>query len=154
MWPANASSRATASPYAPFRADGDRDRPRRVGRDELDLHALGALGRAAAVAVAHLGERLEEERVGQPEVDEARPGDLGGRDLRQLRELHRELRGELARRPPGRLRRPQRDVRREVAVRRILRPLELHVGARDLREARREAADRVELVALLSLVIG
>ena len=43
----------------------DDDRAGRVRRDHLDLHALGLLGPAAAVVVADLAERVEEERVGR-----------------------------------------------------------------------------------------
>ena len=56
----------------------------------------------------------------------------------------RELLGELARRPPDLLRRPHGDVRREVAVRRVLRPLELDLDAErfaEIRAARRSTAE-------------
>ena len=96
---------------------------------------------AAAVALADLGERVEEERVADPQVDEAGAGDLGRLDLVERRDLLRELLREVARRPADRLGRAHGDVRREVPVRWVLRPLELDVGLRDRADARREAFD-------------
>ncbi len=58
----------------------DRDRPGRVRRDHLDLHSLHGVGEPAAVALPRLEdlrERLAVPRSPEPEVDEARPGDLG-----------------------------------------------------------------------------
>ena len=120
---------------------GHDDRAGRVRRDHLDLNPLRARRPAPAVAVADLGERLEEERVRKPQVDEARPRHLGRGDLVELGEPARELLCELARRPAGRLRRAERDIGREVAVRGVLRPLQLDHAAGDLADLRREALD-------------
>ena len=81
-------------------------------------------------------------RVGQAQVDEARPGNLGRLDLVRTRDAGGQLLCELARRPPHLLRRAQRDVRRKVAVRRVLRPLETDVSAGECRDARLEALYR------------
>ena len=121
---------------------GHDDRPRRVGRDQLDLDPRRAHRPAAAVVLPHLAERLDEESVSEAEVDEPRPGDLRRLDLVRTRDAGGELLRELARRPPHLLRRAQRDVRRKVAVRRVLRPLEADVSARECRDARLEALYR------------
>ena len=58
----------------------DVQRPGRVGRDELDDHALAGPRRVAAEGVALLDDRGEaagDERRVEPEVDEARARDLG-----------------------------------------------------------------------------
>ena len=51
----------------------DEDRPGRVRGDHLDLDVLGQRDPAAAVALAHLRERGDEERVCEPEVEEPGP---------------------------------------------------------------------------------
>ena len=118
----------------------DEQRPRRVRGHHLDLHALGSAGNpAATVGIAHLAERTHEERVGEPEVDEPRPGDLGRLDVLDLGDPGRELRRQLARRPPCLLRAAEGDVRGEVAVGRVLRPFELDLDAHRTRDLRLEA---------------
>ena len=97
------------------------------------------LGPTAAVALVDLGERVEEERVREPQVEKARAGDVGGLDLVELDHLLRELLRELARGPPDRLGGAHRDVGREVAVRPVLRPLELDLRARNFTDPRRQA---------------
>ena len=105
----------------------DRDRPGRVRRHHLDLHALAPLGPAAAELLARVedrAERADEPGVDEEEIDEAGPCRLRALDLRQrLRRLD-ELCGDLARRLPARTCKPKRGVRRVVAVLGVTRPLE------------------------------
>ena len=125
---------------------GDRDRPGRVGRDHLDLDLLRRLGRAAAVAgpAARISPSASPNQAGrQPEVDEARAGDLGALDLVQPGRGGRELLAELARRAALHRRELHRDVGRVVAVRGVVRPLELDRRARELRQPGLEAGDGV-----------
>src|SRR5260221_13301736 len=118
------------------------DRPRRVRRHHLDLDSLRAHRPAAAVAVPDLAERLEKEPVGEAQVDEPRPGDLGRLDLVRARDAGGELVRKLTWRPSHLLCSPQREIRREVAVRVVLRPLEADLAAGELRNARFEALYR------------
>ena len=122
---------------------GDRDRPGRVRGDHLDVHALRLLGRAAAVLVADLRECRRQEGIRDEQVEEARACNLGALDVRELSRALRELLRELARWTPPCGRKPQRDVRRVVAVRRIGGPLEQHLRTGELPHSRGETLDRV-----------
>ena len=103
----------------------DRERPCRIRRDELDLNPLGLSRLPAAVVWPDLCERLAEPAGRQPEIDKARSGDVGTLDLVERPGLLHELGRKVPRRAPVLWRALQRDVRRVVAVGRILRPLEL-----------------------------
>ena len=121
--PANASSRATESPYAPFRAVRDGDRPGRVRRHHLHLDR--ARGVAAEPAPkASPASRISPSAVREPgvrdaEVDEARARRprraRRARARRAARRSRPRSRAAAALLQPGE---PQRDVRRVVAVRR------------------------------------
>ena len=112
-------------------AAGRVQRAGRIRAHELDQHPL-ALGRrhdAGAEPVALLAQALErvpEPRVGQEQVEEARPRDLGALELHAQAgsEPRPHLLGDLARRRLQRRRQQHRDVRREVAELRPRRPLE------------------------------
>jgi hypothetical protein len=113
------------------------ERPGRVCRDHLDLYTLGRTGRpAAAVPVRHLCERPDEERVGEAQVDETGARDVRRLDVVDLRNARGQLRRKLPRRPPRLLGGAKRDIRGEIAVGRVLRPLELDVGAHRRRDLR------------------
>ncbi len=109
-------------------AVADVQRPGRIRRDELDHHALAA-PRIAATETLALGEDVPDHRLprraGDEDVDEPGAGDLdllhqfGGRQRG-----HQRLR-EFARISLQRLRVLERDIRREVAVLRLLRAIEL-----------------------------
>jgi hypothetical protein len=113
--------------------------PGGVGRHELDHDAL-ALARACTAEGAALGEDARHDRAArggcEPQVDEARARDRQRLDQRAHRRVavgpfDQRLR-DVARRAPLRLRAGQRNVRGEVAVRRLPRPfeLDLDVGQR------------------------
>src|SRR3954452_2294401 len=124
----------------------DRDRPRRVGRDHLDLHPLAPLRDAASVPVPILENRSEggrEPLVAEEEVDEARPGDLGPLDGLEPGGRCCDLRRDLPRRSPPCPGELQRDVRRVVAVLRLARPLEGELGPRRVDERGRERSDGI-----------
>ena len=106
---------------------GDGHRAGGVRRHHLDLDPLRRLGGAAAELVScpeHAREACDEPRVGELEVDEARPGDRGLRDTVDrccgLDELLRDLARRTAR-LAGEL---QRDVGGVVAVGRVCGPVE------------------------------
>ena len=120
---------------------GDDDRAGRIRRDHLHLDPLGRVGPAASVPLPDLRQRREEERVGDAHVDEPRPRHLCGRDLVEGRDLLGVLLCELARRPADGLGRAQRDVRREIAVSRILGAFELDSFAQLLSDASGEPLD-------------
>src|SRR5579885_59482 len=119
----------------------DDDRPGRVGGDHLHLHPLPRIGEPAAVAGVDLVERLDEEPVGEPQVEEARAGDLDGGDLLERPDPLGQLARALARGAAVGAGGAQRDVRRVVAVRGVVRPLEHDVGACERAEARGEAVE-------------
>jgi hypothetical protein len=124
----------------------DRDRARRVRGDHLDLDPLRRSGIAGAVALALAQDLLERPRVplvGEPEVDEAGAGDLGALDVLELCRRGRDLLAQLARRAAAHGCEPHGGVRGVVAVRRVARPLELHLGAHGLAEVDSEPLHRV-----------
>ena len=93
-----------------------------VGAYELEQHPATLADVGAGVGVDagldHVGQHLVEPRVGEAEVDEARPGDLHRRDVggrRGVEDLGQPA-GELPRVPAGALGRGQGHVRRPVAV--------------------------------------
>ena len=126
----------------------DVQRSGRIGRDELDHHALAAPGVAAAEPLA-LGEDVPDHRLprraGDEDVDEPGAGDLdllhqiGGRQRG-----HQRLR-EFARISLQRLCVLERDIRREVAVLRLLRAIELDERAGALRRDGGEPAGQIHL---------
>jgi hypothetical protein len=111
-------------------ADGQR--AGRVRRDELDLDLLRIRRGAAAVVRPDLRERLPEPGSRHPEVDEAGAGHFRALDLVVLGRPLGQLGGELLRRSPVLRGALERDVRRVVAVSRILRPLQLDGRVRQL----------------------
>ena len=116
-----ADHRAPAMPHV--------HRPRRVGRDILDVDG-DALAQPRPAIVAALGQDRPQlvapDVAGQRDVEEARPRDLGARHLGQPREVLREAGGDQARVRLRRLREDQRGVGREIAVRRVARRLDRH----------------------------
>ena len=120
---------------------GDENRARRIRRDHLDLDALGRVGEAAPVPLLDLRQRSEEERVGDADVDEPWPCHLRRLDLVEARDLLGVLLCKLPRRPTDGLRRAQRDVRREIAVSRVLGAFELDFFAQLLADASSEPLD-------------
>ena len=108
----------------------DVQRPRGVRAHELDLYpAAGRLGAAVGVpAFGDLTEHEVERLRGEADVDEPRPGHLGGPDRGRRRKVAHDELGDVARRPAGLRRHGERDVRRVVAVLLLARPGELHLG--------------------------
>ncbi len=126
-------------------AGRDGDRAGGVRGDHLHLDALARLSPAAAVALP--ASSMRPERAGEPpvaeeEVDEARAGDLGPLDVRQLRGDRGDLDRELARRPFGACRRGA--ARRSSRSRRgrVARPLELESAPIPVGERVRERPRR------------
>ena len=136
--PAASSRRATASPYAPFRADGDRDRAGRVRGDHLDLDALARSSPPGPPASDRL-ERRDEPLVAEEDVDEAR--------ARRPRRARRRRAPSRRRRSPPRSRAadgaacPRAAARRSSRSRRARRPRAARARAprRRPRRARRQA---------------
>ena len=126
-------------------AVADVQRPGWVGRDELDQHLARAAGVRRPPAEGrpfrehprhHRPSRLRR----QAKIDESGPGHLGR--LEQATAIGREQGvadrlGEIARLASRHARELQRDVRREIAVLGLLRPVEL-----DLRQLGRGIAER------------
>src|SRR5439155_6496785 len=121
----------------------DRDRTGRVGGDELDLDALMRLREPAPVFRVDLRERVDEPLAREPEVEESRPRHVRAVDRRQGGHTLREPLCELSRLELAGGRGSQGDVGRVVAVRGIVRPLELHLRPGDLRDLNRQALDGV-----------
>ncbi len=112
----------------PVPCRGDRDRPGRVRRDHLDLHPLGLVRETRSVAIARvedLAQRFPVPGRREPEVDEARAGDLGALDALQRLCLGDQLFRDLARRLLALGSELERSVRRVVPVIAARRPLEL-----------------------------
>ena len=123
----------------PFEQPGDRIAERRlaavpdvqrtggVGRDELDHDALAGEGLAAAECVA-LRQDIAHDGLSrgrrEEHVDESRAGDLGALDQRRGRQRSHDGLRQLTRIASRGLCQHQRDVRRVVAVRGLLRPLD------------------------------
>ena len=123
---------------------GDDDRAGRVCGDHLDLHALG-LSPPSLRRSPRPSRRARPGRTRRSTRRLMKPGPATSADSisSSARDLLRELRREVPRRPADRLGRAHGDVGREVPVCRVLRALELHVDLRDRADARREACDRV-----------
>ena len=105
----------------------DRHRTGRIRGHHLDLDALRRLGGATAELVScreHARERLGEPRVGELEVDEARPGDRGLRDSVDRGGGADDLLRDLARRAARLAGQLQCDVGGVVAVARVCRPVQ------------------------------
>ena len=113
--------------------------PGRIGRDELDHDPLARMRVRRAERVA-LGEHARDDRLArrgrQHDVDEAGAGDFRARDDRRRRQRCDDRLRELARIAACRLGERERDVRRVVAVRRLLRPLDRDRRAGVLRQQR------------------
>ena len=138
-----ARDRVAVRPVA-RRRDGDR--AGRIRRDELDLDPLDRIGKAGTESPARTeygGEGGAEPGVVDGEVQKSRARDLDGRDPVELRDLLAQLLRDLARRPPPLPRKPERDVRRVVAVASVGRALELDRHAGEAGESRRERAGRI-----------
>ncbi len=104
-------------------------RPGRVRGHVLDVHAQRLLRRPRAPAVArgqHLARRAHVPRVGEEDVQEARPRDLDviDRGPEALGELLAQALGDLARRRAERRREQHRRVRGVVAETGLLRALQ------------------------------
>src|SRR5262249_42903050 len=98
-----------------------------IGRHELDVHRALLTGVGSAVFIPGADERTESLREDvrrDAEVDESRPGDLGGAHAgaREVEPLD-DRRGEVARTNAQLLREHHREIRRPVAKRRIARSL-------------------------------
>ena len=102
-----------------------------IGRNEFDHHLAAGADVAAPVSRAlfgHVLQRGEPRVLRQTEIDEAGAGDLGARDQRIRRQRgHQRLR-QLARILARRLGDAHGDVALEVAVLRIARALDHHLG--------------------------
>ncbi len=112
----------------PVPGRGHRDRPRRVRRDHLHLHPLDLVRETRSVAIAcveDLAQRVPVPGRREPEVDEARAGDLGTLDAFQRLCLGNQLCGDLARGLLALGSELQRSVRRVVPVVAARRPLEV-----------------------------
>ncbi len=109
----------------------DVERTRRVGADELDLHALPArLGPAVrGTAIGDLAECVHQPVGREAEVDEPRPRDLHGANERRGRQVPPDDLRDVARRPARATGEHEGHVGREVAVLPLLRARE-----RDLRQ--------------------
>ena len=113
-----------------------RERTRRIGRDELDLDVLARTELRAPVAAPereHAAQQVPPAFVAQPDVDEAGTRHLGARDhaLADAEQRDQPL-GDLTRRAAQRLREQQRDIAREIAVLGAARNLEAELGQRRL----------------------
>ena len=109
----------------------DRERPGRIGADELDLHLQAAARRAAAEAAplgANLRQPLPPEARRELEVQETRPRDRDGGEVFALRQAASERLGDLPRRPSLGAREHQRQVGSQVSVSRILRNVDSKRG--------------------------
>jgi hypothetical protein len=117
----------------------DVQRTCRICRDELDHHAL-TVARGAAAVVVSVGKYLRNHRLtcgGRDEnVDESGAGNLDPLDECVRRKRRNERLREFARLASQRLRMLERDVRREIAVLRLLRRVEVD------REMRALGSDR------------
>ena len=131
-------------------------RPGRVGRNKLDHHAVAGMRGRRAEALALAQRQTHDLLLGrgrQPQVDEARPGDLhrideagGGRvDLQRIGDGL----ADLARVLLQRLRDLHRDVAGEVAVRLDLRPLQHDWHAGDAEAGKRLLDQRGNALFLL-----
>ena len=115
-------------------------RPGRVGRDIFDVDRLARPHRRAAIVGAVGEDRAEfglpDARI-EADVEEARPGDLGARDVGDADEILRDADRDLAGLHPRRLRQHHRGVGRKVAVGRIARAFD---GDMPRIESRRQVA--------------
>ena len=106
-------------------------RARGIRRDEFDHHLASGAHVAASVSRAqrrHALERREPRVLRQPEIDEAGAGHFRARDQRALRQRgHQRLR-QLARVLARRLGDAHGDVALEVAVLRVARAFDHHLG--------------------------
>ena len=106
----------------------DVQRAGRVGRDEFDLYLLAAADPRTPVAAAGGQHRADHADLGarvEGEIDESGASHLGLRHQQRNRQLADQPLGDFARvllQRPGQL---HRQVRREVPVRRIARPLKV-----------------------------
>ena len=111
------------------------DRPRGVGRHELEVDALAGSGGVAAVRRAlrqDLARHLAQRGLGEPQVEEAGTGDLDAVDPVDLAQPGGEQVGDLPRRTTRGLGQLQGDARGVVAVLLDARALDRHlVGDRD-----------------------
>ncbi len=135
-------------------------RPGRVGRDIFDVDRLARAHRRAAV-IGPVGEdRAQFVRPhpgSEADVEEPRPGDLGGFDVGQVGEILRDADGDLARLHPRGLRQHHRRIGREIAVAGVARRLDGDVACIEPRRqvARAdEVANRVGDVGGIGLVDG
>ena len=103
-------------------------RPGRVGRDvlDIDLLALAEIGAAEVGALRAPTDRSTSCQIGvvEPEIDEARTGDLDRGDVRVGLEMLDERRRHLARILAQRLGDDHRGIGREIAMAGIARRLD------------------------------
>src|SRR5687768_12077776 len=110
----------------------DRHRAGRVRRHELDLDLLAGQGLAPAEPLPRRDDHVDlprEPRLGQAQVHETGLRDLDGRDRVADGDALLHGLGDLEWRPPELARQLHRDVRRVIAVRGVLRVLDLHRDA-------------------------
>ncbi|GMA93704.1 hypothetical protein GCM10025881_05280 [Pseudolysinimonas kribbensis] len=107
----------------------------RVRGDELEVHGDALVEVAFAVVLALLDDAARELTGGggvEPDVEEARSGDVGLGDPVLLHEERGDVRGELPRHAPEALGELEREARGPVAVVAVAGPFERHGGVGDL----------------------
>ena len=111
----------------------DVQRSGRVGRHELDHHPARPFRCHApecGAAGEDLGEPILQHVLAEPEIEEAGARDLDGGDARTIeRQARTDVLGDRARRLPEPTGERHRQVRRDVAVLRVARPLEPDLDA-------------------------
>jgi hypothetical protein len=105
----------------------DMHRAGRIGGDVLDIDPLAGAERGSAVGLPlrqHLAETALPESRREPQVDEARPGDIDGRHVGMRAQPAGQELGDLARLARRRLGQHEGRVGRDVAVAGIARRLD------------------------------
>ena len=118
----------------------------RVGRDKLDIHRLARTDGRHAIAVLLVrddGQFISPCLVGQPDIYEARAGNVRGSDILQLGEPVRQFFSERTRMRAAEFCQDHRRVGRQIAMCRVARPF--HGQSRPL-EARRKILRQLQIV--------
>ena len=121
-------------------------RPGRVGRDIFDIDPLARAELRAAIIRArrqYAGQFVAPALLEQPDIDEARAGDLRAGDFGQVQKFRHDQIGERARVGAGGLGKHHRGVGREIAMRRIAWRFDRDIASI---EPGRDCARRLEFV--------
>ena len=102
-----------------------------IGRDIFDVHRLAGTSVRFAISLARMCDRRQlvpPRVIGQPQIDEARAGDVDACHFLERRQPAGQRLGELPRRDPGALPHHHRSVGRQVAVRSVMRRFHSHAA--------------------------